>query len=424
MGLQPNTDIGPINVVRDRYAPSGRVIVILTAAAITAVGQMYSVLALLPQMAAIFGVDPAHVTATSTVFGVAYALGFLAAGPLASRFGPHTVMTVGLFAAAVTTLLAALPSTLLLELIARAGQGCAAAAFAPAAFTYIAESIDPRHRLLALSCLTSGFLAAAAVVPVAAQMIAAAAGWRAVFVVGAGALVVATVAVAALVPRARPRDHPGGTRLFGVLVTILGRWRLVALFGAAATFLGAYVSVFTTISLVGPPSNAGNPEALQVLRLATVPALLVIPFLGRVLRRCRPARRGAAAMGVAAMGVAAMGAGGSVLSGSLVALSITVLVLVAAIAITASAIVESLLAQVHPEETGGATALYGSFTFLGASAGPALASGVSPWGFGIGMLTAAIWLAIGAGLILFSAAGTVARRSVQHDTDDAVSPLR
>ena len=424
MGLQPNTDIGPINVVRDRYAPSGRVIVILTVTAITAVGQMYSVLALLPQMAATFGVDPAHVTATSTVFGVAYALGFLAAGPLASRFGPHTVMTVGLFAAAATTLLAALPSTLLLELIARAGQGCAAAAFAPAAFTYIAESIDPRHRLLALSCLTSGFLAAAAVVPVAAQMIAAAAGWRAVFVVGAGALVVATVAVAALVPRARPRDHPGGTRLFGVLVTILGRWRLVALFGAAATFLGAYVSVFTTISLVGPPSIAGNPEALQVLRLATVPALLVIPFLGRVLRRCRPARRGAAAMGVAAMGVAAMGAGGSVLSGSLVALSITVLVLVAAIAITASAIVESLLAQVHPEETGGATALYGSFTFLGASAGPALASGVSPWGFGIGMLTAAIWLAIGAGLILFSAAGTVARRSVQHNTDDAVSPLR
>jgi predicted MFS family arabinose efflux permease len=424
VGLQPNTDIGPINVVRDRYAPSGRVIVILTAAAITAVGQMYSVLALLPQMAATFGVDPAHVTATSTVFGVAYALGFLAAGPLASRFGPHTVMTVGLFAAAVTTLLAALPSTLLLELIARAGQGCAAAAFAPAAFTYIAESIDPRHRLLALSCLTSGFLAAAAVVPVAAQMIAAAAGWRAVFVVGAGALVVATVAVAALVPRARPRVHPCGTRLFGVLVTILGRWRLVALFGAAATFLGAYVSVFTTISLVGPPSIAGNPEALQVLRLATVPALLVIPFLGRVLRRCRPARRGAAAMGVAAMGVAAMGAGGSVLSGSLVALSITVLVLVAAIAITASAIVESLLAQVHPEETGGATALYGSFTFVGASAGPALASGVSPWGFGIGMLTASIWLAIGAGLILFSAAGTVARRSVQHDTDDAVSPLR
>ncbi|WAM14765.1 MFS transporter [Rhodococcus sp. JS3073] len=419
MGLQPNTDIGPINVVRDRYAPSGRVIVILTVTAITAVGQMYSVLALLPQMAATFRVDPAHVTATSTVFGVAYALGFLAAGPLASRFGPHTVMTVGLFAAAVTTLLAALPSTLLLELIARAGQGCAAAAFAPAAFTYIAESIDPRHRLLALSCLTSGFLAAAAVVPVAAQMIAAAAGWRAVFVVGAGALVVTTVAVATLVPRARPRGHPCGTRLFGVLVTILGRWRLVALFGAAATFLGAYVSVFTTISLVGPPSIAGNPEALQVLRLATVPALLVIPFLGQVLRRCRPARRGAAAMGVAAMS-----AGGSVLSDSLVTLSITVLVLVAAISIAASAIVESLLAQVHPEETGGATALYGSFTFLGASAGPALASGISPWGFGIGMLTAALWLAIGAGLILFSAAGTVARRSLQHNTDDAVSPLR
>ena len=145
MGRETSTDIGSIDVVRDRYVPPRRVIIILTATAVTAVGQMYSVLALLPQMAASFDVNPAQVTATSTVFGVAYAVGFLAAGPLASRFGSHTVMSVGLCTAAVTTLLAALPSTLLLELIARAGQGCAAAAFAPAAFTYIAENIDPRQ---------------------------------------------------------------------------------------------------------------------------------------------------------------------------------------------------------------------------------------------------------------------------------------
>ncbi|MFD5808878.1 MFS transporter [Rhodococcus aetherivorans] len=420
MGRETSTDIGSIDVVRDRYVPPRRVIIILTATAVTAVGQMYSVLALLPQMAASFDVNPAHVTATSTVFGVAYAVGFLAAGPLASRFGSHTVMSVGLCTAAVTTLLAALPSTLLLELIARAGQGCAAAAFAPAAFTYIAENIDPRQRLLALSCLTSGFLGAAAVVPVAAQVIAVAAGWRAVFVLGAGALAVAAVVVVVFVPRARAIRHPRGARLFGVLVTILGRWRLVALFGASATFLGGYVSVFTTISLVGPPSVAGNPEALQVLRLITVPALLVIPFLGRVLRRWRPARRGAAALGVAAMSVAA----GSVSSDYLIGLSIAVLLLVAAISATASAIVESLLVQVRPEETGGATALYGSFTFLGASAGPALASVVSPWGFRIGMLAAAIWLAIGVGLILVSSAGAGARRSIQHGTEGAVSSLR
>ncbi|MFC9552285.1 MFS transporter [Rhodococcus sp. NPDC056960] len=420
MARKPSTDIGSINLVWDRYAPSGRVIVILTAAAITAVGQMYSVLALLPQMATSFGVDPAHVTATSTVFGIAYAVGFLIAGPLASRFGPHIVMSCGLCAGAVTTMLAALPSTLLQELIARAAQGCTAAAFAPAAFTYIAESIQPRHRLLALSCLTSGFLGAAAGVPVVAQMIASAAGWRAVFVLGAAALAIAAVAVIAGVPRTPRMDRPHRARPVGVLWAILGRWRLIALFGAAATFLGSYVSVFTTISLVGPPSVAGNPDALQVLRLTTVPALLVIPFLGRVLRRCRPGGRGAAALGVAAISVST----GSVASHYLVALSITVLALVAAISVAASAIVESLLAQVSPEETGGATALYGAFTFLGASAGPALASVLSPWGFGIGMLAAAIWLAIGAGLIVASSAGTATRRQSRHRTAGAMSSQR
>ncbi|NGP07641.1 MFS transporter [Rhodococcus sp. 14C212] len=72
MGRETSTDIGSIDVVRDRYVPPRRVIIILTATAITAVGQMYSVLALLPQMAASFDVNPAQVTATSTVFGVAY----------------------------------------------------------------------------------------------------------------------------------------------------------------------------------------------------------------------------------------------------------------------------------------------------------------------------------------------------------------
>ncbi|WP_351225962.1 MFS transporter [Streptomyces sp. NPDC002133] len=85
------------------WAPTTSTVTLLTAVGVLVVGQMYTVLALLDPMAVSLTTTPDRVTWTATAFGFAYAAGFLLSGPLSDRYGPRTVITVGLLAATATT---------------------------------------------------------------------------------------------------------------------------------------------------------------------------------------------------------------------------------------------------------------------------------------------------------------------------------
>ncbi|MEV6209372.1 MFS transporter [Kitasatospora sp. NPDC051914] len=71
------------------WAPAALTTLLLTALGVLMVGQMYAVLALLNPMATALGTTPGQATWTATAFGFAYAAGFLLAGPLSDRHGPH-----------------------------------------------------------------------------------------------------------------------------------------------------------------------------------------------------------------------------------------------------------------------------------------------------------------------------------------------
>ncbi|MFD0488906.1 MFS transporter [Saccharopolyspora spinosporotrichia] len=76
----------------------------MTVTGLLVVGQLYAVIPLLPAMARDWGGTHAEMTATSSLFGIAYAVGFLLTGPLSDRFGRRRVVVTGLTAMAVTTL--------------------------------------------------------------------------------------------------------------------------------------------------------------------------------------------------------------------------------------------------------------------------------------------------------------------------------
>jgi predicted MFS family arabinose efflux permease len=363
------------------WPPSTPIIAVLTFTAVVIVGQMYSVLAILPVIAESLRIGPSEATGTATVFGVAYAAGFLIAGPLASKHGSRRVMVAGLGAAALATAVAGVPTNLPWELVARAAQGGTAATFAPAAFTYVAEHLVPRRRPLALTCLTSAFLASAVLLQLFAQLIEQVFTWRMVFVFSAIALAACAVAVVALVPD-RPSTQPSpDTHPFRAIPRVLARGRMLALYGSAATLLGGYAGVFTTISLVGPSDIIADPQTLQTLRLGTLPALIMVPLLGKVLHRWGAGVRGSGSLALAAVFAVAA----SALDGSTIALGFSVFLFIAAIAAAAPAIIEAVVAIARPGESGGATALYGFFMFLGGSAGPQIASLLAPSGFVWGM---------------------------------------
>ncbi len=381
-----------------RYEPAGRATMVLAITGVLVVGQMYTVIPLFDQMGATFAVSPSALTWMASTFGIAYAFGFLVAGPLADRFGPRTVITLGLLTTAVTTAAVAASPGLVAGCVLRAVQGITAATFAPSAFAYVAQHLDPRRRALALTAITSGFLAAAVLMQVAAQVIGAALSWQAVFLVSALCLLLASVATHEAL-RPTSGEHTASIRsAFAAMPRLLARPDLLALYGATMTVLGGFVAIYTAVTLTGPPSVAGDPSALLVLRASALPAMIIVPVITPLLARLGALTRIAAGLGLAA--VAALAA--SVVGSDIVSLGAVLLVFVAGIAVAAPALVETIGVR-GGSARGAAVALYAFAMFVGASLGPQLANLLAATGFGgIARVTAAI-LAAGALLPLLTA---------------------
>jgi predicted MFS family arabinose efflux permease len=363
---------------------------------VVVVGQMYSVLPLYPAMGGSFGIAPQAVAITSTAFGLAYAAGFLVAGPLADRYGSRTMITTGLGITAVTTALVATAPTLDVAVVLRVLQGLGAATFAPAAFLYIAHHVRPGRRSVVLSAVTSGMLAAAVVMQVVAQTVSAALNWQAVFLLTAPVLAVLTAtATATLLPGERARTT-SMTASFRIMPRLLTQPRLLTLYLATVTLLGAFVALYTTISLAGPSGVAGRPGALLALRASALPAMILVPMLAFWLARYAAQFRVVAGLAVAAL--ASLVAAG--LGTSTVALAGALLVVVAGLVLAAPAMVE-VVGGAAGTNRGTATALYAFAMFTGGSLGGQAVSALVGLGFtglmhsvagvlGVGTLLAAV----------------------------------
>ncbi|OOC54142.1 hypothetical protein NOSIN_10250 [Nocardiopsis sinuspersici] len=369
----------------------------LSLAGILVVGQLYTVIPLFSLMAGDWGSSPTAVAWTATAFAIAYAVGFLFAGPAADRFGPRRTIVVGLAATAVVTIAFPLVSSLAAALVLRVVQGLVAAAFAPSAFAYIATRIDPHRRVAAITWLTSSFLAAAVLGQLAAQAIGQAAGWEPVFLAGGVALALGSVGLR-LVLRADEADGRATVAdAFAAMAGLLGNRRLLLLYGTTLMVLLGFVGVYSGLQVAGPPSLAGNDGALLILRASGLPAMLAIPLITPWLARTAPERRVAIALGVAALL--------SVVTGFLTdgaAIGVCLFVFVAGIAVAAPGLVQAIGAQAGAAR-GAAVALYTFFLFVGAGLGPQLATALAGFGFPAVSLAAAGILGAGALLALGAA---------------------
>ena len=383
MSSQPASDLAAVPAVaaaEPRWAPTGRTIGLICLAGTLVVGQLYVVLPLLDDLSREWGATRSAVTWTTTCFGLAYALGFLVTGPLSDRWGRRPVIVGGLLATSVTTLLVALAPSLELGLAARIAQGATASLFAPAAFAYLAEHIDPRRRVLALTCLTSSFLAAGVLAQVASQAVAAAWGPSAIFLLSSlGFVLFGVAAWLVLAPRAPvpgpPANEPRGLRAsFGPFVALLRNPVLALLFVSGVSVLGVFVGLYTGIQLSPPDGIDGG--GMLALRASALPAMIAVPLLAGRLARVAPTTRVVSALLAAAITAAATAAP---FGNAWVALCL--LIFVAAIAVAAPALVQAI-AERAGAARGAATSLYTFTLFVGASTGPQVANllaGVGYW---------------------------------------------
>ena len=378
------------------WAPAAPTIALLTALGVLMVGQMYTVLALLHPIATSLGTTPGQATWTATAFGFAYAAGFLLAGPLSDRYGSRAVITAGLVAATAATLAVSAAPNLTWAVVLRTVQGLTAAAFAPSALSYAVHHLAPQRRGTALTCVTSGMLAAAVLMQIGAQAVSGGLGWRAVFWIGAGLMALSLIPVRRVLRPTLRHDTGGGLgQAFAAMPKLLRRPRLVALYLSTVALMSAFVAVYTAVAIAGPAGIAGNSSAILALRASALPALVAVPLLSVVLQRLAAPLRTVLAFALAALAVAV----GSFLGGHTVPLAIALLLFVAAVAAAAPAVVETINANA-PHARGAAVALYGCSMFIGASLGPQLTGALTGLGFGDILRVVAAALVLGIVLAL------------------------
>ncbi|QBI55723.1 MFS transporter [Streptomonospora litoralis] len=373
-------------------------ILVISAAALAVIGQLYLALPLLSAVADSTGSTVAQASWAVTAFGAAYALGFLVLGPLGPRLGYRRLIVGGTAATALFAAVTAFMPTIEAVIAARLLQGCAAAAFAPTAIAYLTRNIPAHRRPLAFTALTSSFLAAAVVAQVAAQLLAARWDWQTVFL--ASAAVTAVVAVAAryvLVP-----DRPGST------VSPAGAYRgllraavqpaLIPLYLVALTLLFAFVGLYAAIRLADPLGVAADDGALLALRAGGLPAIAIAPLVTPLLSRFSPVQRLALSVAFAALFLAA--AGLSVPLGSVALFTLLVAGFVLATAVAAPAAMQASTVAAG-ENVAGAGAMYGFWLYIGSSAAAPVVAGASGLGFtALSCLFAAVLLAGAAAALL------------------------
>ncbi|MFE7718905.1 MFS transporter [Nocardia rhizosphaerihabitans] len=411
----------------ETWAPTGRTVATICAVGILVVGQLYVVLPILGDLAAVWGTSRAAATWTTTAFGLAYGAGFLVTGPLSDRWGRRPVIVAGLAATSVSTLVVIAAPNLGAGLAARILQGLTASFFAPAAFAYLAERIAPARRVFALTCLTSSFLGAGVIAQVLAQVVDDAFGWRTVFVAGAVGFALSAVVLHVVLEPGRDRGtapasgsasssestsasesrrgsvlSASASKVVAGFATLLRTPRLALLYLSCLAVLGSFVGIYTGVQLTPPDGIGTSSTALLALRASAIPAMIAIPLLATRLAVINPELRLVTALSAAgaAAAITAVPLGG-------IWVAVWLFVFVAAVAIAAPAAVQAIAAQAG-EARGAATALYTFALFLGASAGPQLANLVAGNGF---TAVALVIAALGFGGAALAFASTRVQRS-------------
>jgi MFS transporter, YNFM family, putative membrane transport protein len=218
---------------------------------------VYCVQALLPTLAAEFGVSSSAASLALSATTGTLALAIVPLSAVAESWGRTRVMTVALAASAVLGVLAPLAPTFGTLVAVRALQGVALAALPALAMAHVTREVAPRWLGGAVGLLIAGNTVGGLSGRLVAGVVADIAGWRVALAVIGGLSLLCTVAFRLLLPPALA-PAPARVRLSeldGPLRAQLSDPGLRCLFGIAFLLMGAFVTVYNYLGfrLLAPP---------------------------------------------------------------------------------------------------------------------------------------------------------------------------
>ena len=220
--------------------------------------------------------------AAFSAFGLAMLLSLAVAGPLADRFGPRSVLTVGLTLFSVGLVLGGLAPSMGVVVVARAVQGLGGGTIGACAYVAIGRMWAPDERGRVLAVLSGAWVLPSLIAPAIAGVVADQVSWRLVFL----GLIPFPIVAALLVLPALGRLGPaaGATadgslwrrarlavRLAAGTGLVLAAISLRSLaIAAALVLLGAVVAVPALHRLLPPGTLSARP---------VLPAIVAVRFM-------------------------------------------------------------------------------------------------------------------------------------------------
>ncbi len=282
-----------------------RLPVAVAAAGIATFLNLYTPQAILPALAASFGIAPAQVGLAITASLLAVAIVAPFAGAISDMLGRKRLIVAAAMLVILPTLLVATAPSFRALLLWRFAQGLLLPFIFTVTIAYIADECSGPAGIRAAGVYSSGAIAGGFAGRFIAGVAADYGGWRVGFGAVAAATALAAVVIAALLPRERNfRPERGGLR------AILRGWREHAgnprLWGCCAvgaTMLFGVVATFTFINL----RLAAAPFSLSPGALGAVFGVYMIGVVTTPLATRAAVRVGRIATGTVAAAIAAAG---------------------------------------------------------------------------------------------------------------------
>jgi YNFM family putative membrane transporter len=207
---------------------------------------LYSTQPLLPELATVFKVSPSQSAFTVSLATLGLGLALLIAGPASEVFGRTKLMRWSVAVSAAIAVLCALAPNWSALLALRGLQGIALAGLPAVAMAYLREEVHESSHARASGLYVAGTAVGGMTGRLVAGGLADLGGWRAAL----GGIAVLSILCAGLVAVLLPPSQnfvatpPSPKRLLQQTVRVLKDPALLALYGIAATAMGAFVAVY------------------------------------------------------------------------------------------------------------------------------------------------------------------------------------
>lgn len=293
-----------------RLVLTNRLVTVMAIATGAIVANIYYAQPLLHQVSLAFSVGSGAASLVVTCAQVGYAAGLVLVVPLGDRH-PRRTLVVGIFVmnAAWLALAGAAPGLVVFE-IANVAIGAASVA-GQVMIPFAADLADPARRGRVVARLMTGLLIGVLGARTVAGLVAQVAGWRAIYWISAGLMLVFAVVLRAVLPAEAPRPQVPYRDLVGASFSLLATEPLLRrrAFDGACQF-AAFSALWTSLAflLSGPPYHYSK-AVIGLFGLLGIAGVLAANVAGRMadLERTRIVTTVAAAVLTASFGLLALG---------------------------------------------------------------------------------------------------------------------